>query len=67
MPVPDGVLQLGLPDLPRLLLGVELFVEEPHLVADHGNLPLLLLNLGLQVLAVLLLGVEPVDHLCPML
>ena len=60
---PDGVLQLRLPDLPGLLLGVELFVEEPHLVADHRNFPVLVLDLGLKVLAVLLLRVKPVQNL----
>ena len=42
---------------------MELFVEEPHLVADHRNFPVLVLDLGLKVLAVLLLRVKPVQNL----
>ena len=50
-------------NLPGFLFLVKLFVEEPHLVSNNPNMPVLILNLKLQVFAVLLLGMQAIQNL----
>ena len=63
MPEPELSLEL-IPGLfPSPLLSRVLLVQQPHLVADGGTFPVLILDLALQVAAVLLLVLQLIQNL----
>ena len=63
MPEPELSLEL-IPGLfPSPLLSRVLLVQQPHLVSDGGTFPVLILDLALQVAAVLLLVLQLIQNL----